>query len=152
MSNYTPLEISILDGMVEKLNHIRKINVSAKIYCIPYWECLNLGNPEYRTEVRAALVSLVKKNAISIDFGGGLVYLLDDDYLDKLYILHDFGNGPELARKHPNGGGMVARTVTLDDCVYVGENAQVSGYVHLEGLIEIRGDAKVYAPVIMPQA
>ena len=174
MSNYTPLEISILDGIVEKLNLIRKIrdnssfwieNVSAKNCCIPYWECLKsvdvdviedssdiLDNLRDRNKVRAALASLVKKNAISIDFGGGLVYLLDNDYLDKLYILHDFGNGPELARKHPNGGGMVARTVTLDDCVYVGENAQVSGYVHLEGLIEIRGDAKVFAPVIMPQA
>lgn len=165
MSNYTPLEISILDSMVEKLNLIRKINVSAKICCIPYWECLNsidvdviedssdiLDNLQYRNTVRAALASLAKKNAINIDLEGGLVHLIDDYYLDKLYVLHDFGNGPELARKHPNGGGLVARTATLDDNVYVGPNAQVSGYVHLKGLIEIRGDAKVFAPIIMPQA
>ena len=38
----------------------------------------------------------------------------DDDYFD-----FDDGNGPVPAHKHPNGGGWVADTATVDETAYV---------------------------------
>lgn len=45
--------------------------------------------------------------------------------------------------KHPNGGGFVADTATVEDSVYVGENAQVLGWANVSGNAKILGHAVV---------
>lgn len=41
--------------------------------------------------------------------------------------MFNFGNGPEPAKRHPNGGGWVACTATVSETAFIGLNAEVSG-------------------------
>lgn len=46
-------------------------------------------------------------------------------------------------KRHPNGGGFVARTAKVDDSVYVGKDARVLGYATVTGNARIDGHATV---------
>ena len=46
--------------------------------------------------------------------------------------------------QHPNGGGWVANTATVDASAFVGSNAQVSGYARVHGNAQVYGYAQVY--------
>ena len=50
----------------------------------------------------------------------------------------DDGNGPVPTHKHPNGGGWVADTATVEETAYVGRDAKVFGDA------EVFHDAKVF--------
>jgi len=70
---------------------------------------------------------------------------------------HDFkdGSGRVPAHKHDNGGGWVADTAAVDDCVYIGRRceifnrATVKGPVRLEGTSRISGSAVVSGGVTL---
>jgi hypothetical protein len=53
------------------------------------------------------------------------------------------GNGPVPAHKHPNGGGWVADTATVDDTAYVGPDAKVYGNAWVSENASVSGDARV---------
>ena len=46
---------------------------------------------------------------------------------------HNFGDGLEPARRHPNGGGWVAETATVHPDAYIGPNVEVAGHVEIGG-------------------
>jgi hypothetical protein len=54
------------------------------------------------------------------------------------------GNGPVPAHKHPNGGGWVADTATVDDTAYVGPDARVFGKARVFGYAQVYGNARVF--------
>tara|TARA_R110000868_G_scaffold217532_2_gene467635 strand:- start:1111 stop:1521 length:411 start_codon:yes stop_codon:yes gene_type:complete len=60
--------------------------------------------------------------------------------------IYDFGdgNGPVAAHQHPNGGGWVADTATVDASVYVGTAAHVYGNAEVYGDAWVYSDARVY--------
>jgi UDP-3-O-[3-hydroxymyristoyl] glucosamine N-acyltransferase len=60
--------------------------------------------------------------------------------------LFDFqdGNGPVPAHQHPNGGGWVADTATVDETVYVGPDAQVFGNARISDNVAIFDRSKVF--------
>ena len=62
----------------------------------------------------------------------------DDDYFD-----FDDGNGPVPAHKHPNGGGWVADTATVDETAYVGAEAQVFCDAKVYGNAQVFYNARV---------
>ena len=45
---------------------------------------------------------------------------------------------------HPNGGGWVANSATVEDTAYIGSSAQVSGNARVSGDAQVSGDARVY--------
>jgi carbonic anhydrase/acetyltransferase-like protein (isoleucine patch superfamily) len=65
---------------------------------------------------------------------------------------HDFkdGQGPVEAHQHPNGGGWVANTASVDDSAYAGPRARVYGdagvrdNASVEDNAHVFGDAQVY--------
>ena len=44
---------------------------------------------------------------------------------------------------HPNGGGLVAKTATVDSAVFVGPNAKVSGNARVRGRAQICDESEV---------
>ena len=73
---------------------------------------------------------------------------------------YDFqdGNGPVPAHQHPNGGGWVADTATVEETAYVGLNAQVYGSALVEGGVELLCDTRIsgvscvaYNPLHVPK-
>ena len=46
--------------------------------------------------------------------------------------------------QHPNGGGWVANTATVDASAFVGRDAQVSGNARVSGDAQVFGDANVF--------
>lgn len=68
-----------------------------------------------------------------------------------IFLMHDFqdGNGPVPAHHHPNGGGWVANTATVEDSAYVGPHASVFGRArvlekaYLNGMCRVHGDAVI---------
>jgi hypothetical protein len=46
---------------------------------------------------------------------------------------HDFGSGPVAAHQHPNGGGWVADTASVESTALVKLGAQVSGDAQVSG-------------------
>jgi hypothetical protein len=75
----------------------------------------------------------------------------DDKEIEMTTFDFGDGNGPVPAHKHPNGGGWVADTATVDETAYVGGaearvygNAQVSGNAKVSGNAWVFGNAKVY--------
>lgn len=56
----------------------------------------------------------------------------------------DFGFGPVPAHQHPNGGGWVADTATVDSTAYVGPNAMVFDYAKVFHCAVVTGNAKVF--------
>lgn len=70
-------------------------------------------------------------------------------------MLFDFGNGPVESHKHPNGGGMVADTATVDESVFVYpaaqvyDNAKVYGSVKLFNCARVFGFAKLYDHAVL---
>ncbi len=56
----------------------------------------------------------------------------------------DPNQGPVLAHKHPNGGGWVADTATVDPIAYVGSNAKVYDNAKVYGNAKVSGNAHVY--------
>ena len=65
--------------------------------------------------------------------------------------LYDFGDGagPVLARRHPNGGGWVAKTARVTTTAYVGLNAKVYGNAHVQANARIYGHARVYGDALV---
>ena len=67
----------------------------------------------------------------------------------------DFGNGPEPAQKHPNGGGWVADTATVHSTAYVDPTARVYGkavvyqYARIDGAFHVFDDAMLSAGSIV---
>jgi carbonic anhydrase/acetyltransferase-like protein (isoleucine patch superfamily) len=58
---------------------------------------------------------------------------------------HDFGNGIRVpAHRHPNGGGWVADSATVDGSVYVGPNAGVHQLANVFGDCKIKGHSRVF--------
>ena len=57
---------------------------------------------------------------------------------------YDFGFGLVPAHQHPNGGGWVADTATVDPTAYVGPNAKVFGKAMIHGNATVAGDAQVF--------
>ena len=53
------------------------------------------------------------------------------------------GNGPVPAHQHPNGGGWVADTATVEETAFVGANAQVYGSALVEGGVQLLGDTRI---------
>ena len=53
------------------------------------------------------------------------------------------GNGPVPAHQHPNGGGWVADTATVEETAYVGADARVSGSALVEGGVQLLGDTRI---------
>ena len=49
----------------------------------------------------------------------------------------------EEQHQHKNGGGWVANTATVEDSVYIGPDAQVSGNAQVYGNARVYGDARV---------
>lgn len=56
----------------------------------------------------------------------------------------DFGEGPVPAKQHPNGGGWVADTATVESTVYVEPNAWVFGDAEVYDNAQVSGTARVY--------
>lgn len=54
------------------------------------------------------------------------------------------GNGPVPAHRHPNGGGWVADTASVNPASFVEENAQVFGKALLLGEVKVKDNAKVF--------
>mgnify|MGYP000291848002 CR=1 FL=1 len=54
------------------------------------------------------------------------------------------GNGPVPAHRHPNGGGWVADTATVDDTAYVGLDARVFGQAKVQNRARVEGTAWVF--------
>ena len=65
------------------------------------------------------------------------------DQPSESYIDFRDGNGKVRARRHPNGGGWVACKASVDDSIYVSENARVGPGVHISGKSRIEGYARV---------
>lgn len=68
------------------------------------------------------------------------------------------GNGPVPAHRHPNGGGWVADTATVEETAYVGADARVSGSALVEGGVQLLGDTRIsgvscvaYNPLHVPK-
>lgn len=61
-------------------------------------------------------------------------------------FLHDFedGNGLVSARKHKNGGGIVADTVTISEDCYVGKDCLVYGNAIIKNGCKLSGNVRVY--------
>ena len=53
------------------------------------------------------------------------------------------GNGPVPAHQHPNGGGWVADTATVDDTAHVGPHARVFNTARVEGGARVYSKAQV---------
>ena len=53
------------------------------------------------------------------------------------------GNGPVPAHRHPNGGGWVADTATVEETAFVGPDARVSGSALVEGGVQLLGDTRI---------
>ena len=60
-------------------------------------------------------------------------------------MTYDFqdGNGPVAAHQHPNGGGWVADTASVEPTAYVGLNAKVYGNASVFGHANVFGNAMV---------
>lgn len=56
-------------------------------------------------------------------------------------------NGPVPAHRHPNGGGWVAETATVEDSVFVGPGAQVFGNAQVFENAQVFGNAWIYGDV-----
>ena len=56
----------------------------------------------------------------------------------------DFGDGPVAAHRHPNGGGWVADSATVEASALVSGNAQVYGNALVSGNAWVCGNALVY--------
>ena len=56
----------------------------------------------------------------------------------------DFGYGPVPAHQHPNGGGWVADSATVDNTAYVGANARVFDQAQVYGQAWVSGEARVF--------
>ena len=65
--------------------------------------------------------------------------------------LHDFkdGAGEVPAHRHPNGGGWVADSATVEATAYVGPRAQVYGRAKLYGYAGLFGHAKVCGDAVV---
>jgi carbonic anhydrase/acetyltransferase-like protein (isoleucine patch superfamily) len=65
---------------------------------------------------------------------------------ERVVATHDFGDGlgPVLAHQHPNGGGWVADTASVEETVYVSTHAAVGGEAMVLGRAQIDGEAQVY--------
>ena len=65
-----------------------------------------------------------------------------------LSIQRDFdfedGRGPVPAHQHPNGGGWVADSATVEDTVFVGRNALIYGDARLYDTAQVGGNARVF--------
>ena len=73
----------------------------------------------------------------------------------------DFGNGHVAAHRHPNGGGWIADTASVEDGVYVGPNALVYECAKIHGNVifsqnrcimvypKIFGNARVHGNAIV---
>ena len=61
---------------------------------------------------------------------------------------YDFGDacGPVPAYKHPNGGGWVAETATVEGSARVSDNAWVSGNARVSDNARVSGDAWTRSP------
>ena len=57
--------------------------------------------------------------------------------------MYDFGDGPVPAHKHPNGGGWVADTATVDESAYIGPDAKVYDSARVYGIAHVYGSARV---------
>jgi hypothetical protein len=62
-------------------------------------------------------------------------------------VMHDFGAGPVPAHRHPNGGGWVADTASVNKTAYIGPEAEVSGEAWVFGKACVSGEARVYGKV-----
>ena len=56
----------------------------------------------------------------------------------------DFGYGPVPAHQHPNGGGWVADSATVDNTAYVGANARVFDQAQVYGQAQVFGQAYLH--------
>jgi UDP-3-O-[3-hydroxymyristoyl] glucosamine N-acyltransferase len=61
-------------------------------------------------------------------------------------MMYDFedGNGPVPANRHPNGGGWVADTASVEESAYVGFDARVYGLAQVFGNAEVFENACIY--------
>ena len=53
------------------------------------------------------------------------------------------GNGPVPAHRHPNGGGWVADTATVEETAFVGPDARVYGSALVEGGVQLLSDTRI---------
>ena len=67
----------------------------------------------------------------------------DDKEIEMTTFDFGDGNGPVPAHKHPNGGGWVADTATVDETAYVGAEAQVFCDAKVYGNAVVFGNAWV---------
>ena len=60
-------------------------------------------------------------------------------------LMHDFGDGRGFvpARRHTNGGGMVALTATVEPTVFLGPGCAVFGHACLLGKVHVSGGARI---------
>lgn len=68
-------------------------------------------------------------------------------------MLHiDFGDGQGYvaARRHPNGGGLVAMSAHVDDTVYLAADAMVFGHAKVTDNVRITGRAKISGKLYRP--
>lgn len=65
--------------------------------------------------------------------------------------LFDFrdGNGPVPAHQHPNGGGWIAETATVEKSAFVGPSALVSGDAWVSGNAWVSGTSRVFGDVVL---
>jgi tetrahydrodipicolinate N-succinyltransferase len=65
--------------------------------------------------------------------------------------LFDFrdGNGPVPAHQHPNGGGWIAETATVEKSAFVGPSALVSGDAWVSGNARVSGTSRVFGDVVL---
>ena len=59
----------------------------------------------------------------------------------------DDGRGPVPAHRHPNGGGWVADTASVETAAFVGPDARVSGDARVLGSARLLGGTRVWGGV-----
>lgn len=69
----------------------------------------------------------------------------DDRYKisDELFFERTTTIDEVVYKRHPNGGGLVAETATVEKSVFVGVNARVSGDAQVCGNARVSGDSRV---------
>lgn len=59
------------------------------------------------------------------------------------------GTAAEDWHRHPNGGGWVYKTVSVDNTAYIGENARVYGKARVYDKAKVCGRAQVYDELLV---
>ena len=121
---------------------------------------INSGVHRYHYEENATNVSLrnngddeIKPNVNKVDIDV-IIHKKPETKKESvmpIFLMYNFqdGNGPVPAHRHPNGGGWVANTSTVDDSAYVGPHAAVFGRARVLENAYLNGMCRVYDDAVI---